>query len=333
MRNKLMVIGSNSIHTYTFITLIHDYFEEIILLTNEKQQNVDFKVIELDFRLKNFQTIFQIKKIANTFQPTHIHIHQANSYAFLSFLALKNYPAKKILNAWGSDILLNPKKNFLFKQMVKFNLKQADIIVADSDTVLKEATRLVSDIKTENINFGIDFIECNKSKEKIIYSNRLHKSLYNIDKIIYAFNKFVKKNPEWKLVIAGDGEDTPKLKKIVYDFGIEKSVDFIGFVDKKTNFHYYCKSKIYISIPQSDSVSLSLVEAIVSGCVVFVSDLDANKEVVDVTTGIILDNLENIDFLRFKKVDRMLQVRSINYLKKKFSKEYNNQRYREIYEY
>ena len=327
-----MVVGSNSIHTYTFISLVQNYFDEVILLTNKKGQDTNFEVIELDFRLKSFKTIRQIQTIANSFHPTHVHIHQANSYALLTFLALKNYQVKKILNAWGSDILTNPKKHFLFKQMVTFNLKHADIVVADSDTVLKEAKNLLPGIKTKNINFGIEFLECTDTKEKIIYSNRLHKPLYNIDKIIYAFNHLQKKDPDWQLVIAGNGEETPKLEKLVQDLRIDKSVKFIGFVDKKTNFYYYCKSKIYISIPISDSVSLSLIEAVVSGCVVFVSNLDANREVVDDTVGFIEKDLEKIEFEKYKDIDKIVQKRSIDHLKKVFSKEYNRQKYIEIYE-
>ena len=333
MSHKLLVIGSNTIHTYNFITLVKDYFDDILLLTDKKgDKEVSFNVVELDFRLKSLWTIQKIKTIASQFKPTHIHMHQANSYAFLTLLALRHSPAKKVLNAWGSDILINPKKHFLLKQIVKYNLKQADIVVADSDTVLNEAQKLVPHIKTKNINFGIDFLSCKNEKENIVYSNRLHKSLYNIDKIIISFSKFVKENKDWKLIIAGNGEDTEKLKNKVRELSIERYVEFVGFVDKKTNFEYYCKSKIYVSVPESDSISLSLIEAIVSGCIVFVSDLPSNREVVDSRTGFIVKESDNIPFGRYREIDKEDSIEQRDELKKLFSKEFNRQRYIDIYE-
>jgi glycosyltransferase involved in cell wall biosynthesis len=333
MNKKLLVVGSSSIHTYSLIELVKDYFDEVLLLTDIKKEIAQpYTVVGVDFRLQSFKTIFQIRDIAKEFSPTHIHIHQANSYAFLTLLALKQFKAYKVLNAWGSDILLNPKKNFFLKQMVKYNLKNVDIVTADSFTVLEEAKKLVPSIHTENINFGIDFVECHDKKENIIYSNRLHKELYNIDKVIISFSKFVQNNMDWKLVIAGSGEDTKNLQKLCDDLGIQENVDFIGFVDKETNFKYYCKAKIYISIPKSDSVSLSLIEAIASTCVVFVSNLKANKEIVSSNIGFIEDNLEDIDFNKYKKIDKIKQTQQIEKLKYLFSKEYNRQRYIKLYE-
>lgn len=332
MGKRLLVVGSNTIHTYTFIDLVKSYFDEVCLLTNIKEKQVDFEVYALDFRLSSFQTVTKIRKITERFAPTHIHIHQANSYAFLTVLALRKHSAKKILNAWGSDILINPKKNFILKQIVKFSLKNVDIVVADSDAVLEEAKRLIPDLKTENINFGIDFLACNGEKENMIYSNRLHKPLYRIEKIILSFNTFVKKNADWKLVIAGRGEETPKLKSLVESLGLEERVSFVGFVEKETNFKYYCQSKIYVSIPESDSVSLSLIEAIVSGAVVFVSDLKANREVIDSDLGFVVEDLEDIPFEAYQGIDSILQKKRAEVLKVRFSKEYNRQRYIEIYE-
>ena len=66
-------------------------------------------------------------------------------------------------------------------------------------------------------NFGIGFTPPKHVvKEKIIYSNRLHKPLYRIDAIIEAYKK-MKQHPllqDWKLVIAAVGEETDNLKKL-----------------------------------------------------------------------------------------------------------------------
>ena len=52
---KLLLIGSNTIHTYNYLKLIEDYFDEVLLITDKKSNQYDYPTIELsfNFRLKN----------------------------------------------------------------------------------------------------------------------------------------------------------------------------------------------------------------------------------------------------------------------------------------
>lgn len=338
MSKRLLVVGSNTIHVYNFINLVKDYFDEVLLLTNEINCEWGIKSIEINFSLKqnSFKSIKEIRRQYLTFNPSVVHIHQANSYAFLTILALRKYNIPIVLTAWGSDILRNPKKSFLLKKMVQYILTNVKVITADSDHVLDSAQELVSKkLSLQKVNFGIDFENCPvQEKENIIYSNRLHKNLYNIDKVIISFAKFIamQKNRDWKLVIAGRGDQTDILKKLVVSLRIDKYVDFVGFLNPQDNYNYYCKSKIYLSIPQSDSVSISLVEAILCRCIPFVSNLEANLELIeDNKNGFIEDDLENINFEKYMQIDSEYFESIRKKLKVFFSKEYNKNRYIEIY--
>jgi len=336
MSRKLLVIGSNTIHVYNYINLVRDYFEDVVLLTNEINSNweVDAEKANFSLGIHSIVTISKIRKIYFKFKPSVVHVHQANSYAFLTILALKKYNIPIVLTAWGSDILLNPHKKFLLKKMVQYILKNVNIVTADSNHVLNSAQNLVSKkLSLHNINFGIEMKVCNKiEKENIIYSNRLHKELYNIDKIILSFSKFVKKNDDWKLVIAGSGEETEVLKDLVVNLKLDKHIEFVGFLNQKENYAYYCKSKIYVSIPSTDSVSISLVEAMVYGCIPFVSNLEANKELIeDGKNGFIEDDLEHIYFEKFIHIDTVCFDKTRKKLGVTFSKEYNRNRYIAIY--
>jgi len=338
MSRKLLIVGSNTIHVYNFINLVKDYFDEVLLLTNEINSEWDVDAIEVDFSLglNVFKSIKEIRLQSLTFSPSVVHIHQANSYAFLTILALKKYDIPIVLTAWGSDILLNPKKSFLLKSMVQYILNHVQVITADSNHVLNSAQQLVDKkLSLHNVNFGIEIEECKEQeKENIIYSNRLHKALYNIDKVIISFAKFIAipKNSHWKLVVAGRGDQTDALKDLVHSLNIDKNVEFVGFLNQQENYSYYCKSKIYLSIPRSDSVSISLVEAMLCGCVPFVSNLEANLELIeDKQNGFIEDDLENINFEKFMQIDSAYFEATREKLKVSFSKAYNKSRYIEIY--
>jgi hypothetical protein len=172
---KLLLVSSNTIHTYKYLHLVEDFFDEILLITNEKSLNFNYPTIELSFNLTiidMFTTVKKIKKEITAFNPTLIHIHQANSYAFYTILANRKKTIPTILTAWGSDILLLPKKKFLLKKIVQFNLKNADYLTSDSIYMAEEMKNLAR-IKHEILlaNFGIDVnpVEC--EKENIMNKN------------------------------------------------------------------------------------------------------------------------------------------------------------------
>jgi glycosyltransferase involved in cell wall biosynthesis len=299
---KLLLISSNTIHTYKYLQLVEDYFDEVLLITNEKSKVYDYPTVELNFNLKIktlFSTVKEIKKQIELFQPSIIHIHQANSYAFFALLACRKSFIPTVLTAWGSDVLILPKSNFLLKKMVRFNLRNADFLTSDSIYMAQEMEK-IAPLKNRIIiaNFGIDVTPITCEKENIIYSNRLHKKLYRVDKIIEAFSLFyTNNNPDWKLVIAATGTETDTLKIKAAELNLEHAIEFVGWIQKEDNEKWYSKAKIWVSIPESDATSISLLEAMACGCIPVVSDLPANREWIQSgLNGIIVNDLES-DFI------------------------------------
>jgi glycosyltransferase involved in cell wall biosynthesis len=144
---------------------------------------------------------------------------------------------------------------------------------------------------------------------------------------------FLESNPEWTLVVAGRGEDTASLKALVHELGLFEHVLFVGFLNQQENHAYYCRSKIYISIPKSDSISISLVEAILCGCVPFVSDLVANRELIkNGENGFIEEDLGDIDFGKYTQINKKDMQKTREHLASTFSKAYNAKRYFKIYD-
>ena len=316
---KLLIIGSNSIHVYNYINLVKDYFDEIILITNKKREGTDVKTIELDFHLKlssRLKTVAKIKKLIQEYAPSIIHIHQVNSYAYYSLVAARKSSVPKILTAWGSDILLSPKKNYLLKKMVQFNLRHADFFTSDSEFMAEEMRSLLPKRKLDILiaNFGIEIIEKDLLKENIIYSNRLHKKLYQIESVINAFKLFLENSIDktWKLVIAATGEETNNLKSMVEHLNLKGNVEFVGWVDQEKNVEYYSKARLFVSIPESDATSISLLEAMAYGCIPVLSDLPANREWIDDgKNGIIVNSPSENIFERALKLN-ISEVASLN---------------------
>jgi len=344
---KLIIIGSNCIHTYNYYLMIKDFFDQIVIITNKKDHNffysIDDNIYYLNFSIKRFPqyllSFIKLKNIIKKFKPNIIHSHQANVYSLFGAIFSKKFKIPFIITTWGSDILINPKKNFIYKILAKFVLKRANIITSDSLYMSYEIRQIIKDKnkKIETINFGVNvYGKRSFKKENIIFSNRLHKKLYRIDLIIKLFYEFIKeKNEYWELVIAGTGELTDQLKKLTNELNLSNYVKFVGWLDSDSNIEYYKKSKIFISIPESDATSISLLEAMNFGCIPIVSNIPANLEwIIDGLNGIVADNFNHLIFEKALKIDyeRLININSF-LIGEKASKETNKKKYIEIYEY
>ncbi|XOV67134.1 MAG: glycosyltransferase family 4 protein [Fluviicola sp.] len=294
---RLLLIGStkSDVHLRNFYQLIEGYFDEVLLISGNSAEFCTTKV--LDFGLKNpitiWKTIKRLRNIINEFQPDVIHVHQANSYGYIVAKANKR-KVPQVLTIWGSDVLLLPKKSSVHRRMVQKALKGAHKITADASFIQKNVSELIGPHDFTTANFGIDLpaldIDLEK-KENIVYSNRLHNDLYNIDKIIKGFSKFYREHKDWKLVIAGRGNNTEALKELAASKLPESAYEFIGFVEYETNMSNYQLARVYISVPSSDGTSVSLLEAMACGTIPIVSDLPANHEwIKSGKNGIILES-------------------------------------------
>ena len=303
MIDKLVFVGPKDVHTSNFLELVKPYFKEICVICNQKWDDPSLKFYECSFSLHPkvfFKSVKTIKSILQKEQPSLIHVHQANSYGFYTVLGNRKIKRPIILTALGSDVLVLPHQKMFFKWMVKFILNRVDRTTADakvlSDAIIKLSPKHTN--KVLLVNFGIsDKMQDVQVKEKVIYSNRLHNDLYQIEKIITAFSKFYSKNKEYNLVVAGTGNNTDQLKEQVKELQIESAVSFVGWQQFEGNLDWYQRSEYWISIPTSDATAISLLEAMACGCIPILSDLPANREwIIDEENGFLVKDL-NADFL------------------------------------
>lgn len=342
MKRKLLLIGSDTIHVFNYYNLIKSYFDEILVITDKLRDSFNYEnVVTANFSIKSIQPHLSTSKFIeekiNNFTPSIIHIHQANSYAYYSIKALKNKNIPVVITAWGSDVLYTPHLGKIYRKMTEFCLDPRFKFTSDSLYMAYEMQKLSvkGNLDISIANFGINVLDVNHEKENLIYSNRLHKKFYRIDKIIDAFHKFSKKQQEkWKLVIAATGDETENLKQQVQNYGITDQVDFVGFLDAAKNSEYYAKAKYYVSVPESDGTAISLLEAMYLGCIPIVANLPANYEwIINQVNGIIVDNLNSNFLAKALSIDtKFASDFNRNLIAQKGTKEVNRKIFIDIYD-
>lgn len=338
---KLLLIGSNAgnAHLRNYLNLVRNYFDEVLVVSDYA---VDFAPCErVSFSLKNpfqvLRSIRQLKHIIRDYQPSIIHVHQANSYAFIAGMAnVSKVPL--VLTAWGSDVLMLPNKSPFHRWLVRKSLQSAQVLTADSAEMVDAIRKL--GIKTEVVqaNFGVDLdLSATPTSERpmVFYSNRMHEPLYRIETIIEGMAEYLQSG-DGELIIAGKGSMTKVLQEKVHTLGIAHRVRFVGYIDALQNQAFYLGSRFFLSIPVSDGTSISLLEAMAYGCIPIVSNLPSNREwIEDNVNGIICQEGETLS----SAVQRGLKLPVPEVIKKnreiivsKATKSVNADKFTSIYE-
>lgn len=337
--NKLLLIGGSkgNIHLLNYKNLISSYFDDILIVSNHELS--DAKGRSIHFGLKNpidlWRNIRALRKIIKEFQPDVVHVHQANAYGLITCLANRGLKPL-VLTTWGSDVLTLPHRSILHRMMVTYILKRADYITADAQFMADAIHQLIGQKPVLVANFGVEIAEneADLVRENTIYSNRMHESLYQIDQIIHQSASFLNEHPEWKLRIAASGSETKKLQEMASQVLSNDQYEFVGFQTSQENRKNYLRSKIYVSIPNTDGTSISLLEALAYGCIPIVSDLPANREwIEDGENGIITCGNLDLDLNRACSMNHD-KVKALNHqlIQEKATKQANRIKFCSIYD-
>ena len=305
---NVLQTGSDSIHLRHFCKAMSAIAGEFILVTETPFSPEGVKMnIVTPFRGYNvFRWIQSYRKLKNaivSIQPEIIHIHQINRLAWIVCRIAKQLKIPVISTAWGSDVLLIPHQNKVYYSITKSVLDYSSYVTADSkDMIAAMLSSSYTPQKYIQLQYGIDPIK-SEYKQKIIYSNRLHKELYRIDLIIDLFAEFYSQHSDWKLIIGATGPQTEALQKRASDLLQQNAYEFIGWVNHETNAKQYANAQIYVSLPLSDGTSVSLLEAMSANCIPVVSDLEVSREWIEnQVNGIVYDLNEN-PFEQALKID------------------------------
>jgi glycosyltransferase involved in cell wall biosynthesis len=228
-----------------------------------------------------------VKKKLTEIGPDLVNAHFVPNYGFLAALSGRRPLA---ISAWGSDVLISPRKTLLHKWRVQWALSKAKLVTADARVSAVELLYLGVD--KDNIlvrPFGVPrmFFErgeakiLEKKKEMTILSCRQLEKLYNVETLLVALKR-LKEKPNWRAVILGTGSQRHRLEKLSGKLGLAGRVQFLGKVPAADYQRLLLTSDIYVSTALSDSTSVSLLEALASRLACVVTEIPGNAEWITV---------------------------------------------------
>jgi glycosyltransferase involved in cell wall biosynthesis len=199
-------------------------------------------------------------------------------------------------SAWGSDILVTPERSAAMRFVTRRVLKACELTTSDSEH-MAERMRALGAREVMVFPFGLESLPAASpaKEERLFFANRGLEPIYRPERVLEAFASIAADWPEAQLVVANDGSLRNALEARAQHPDLAGRVRFVGRLDAATQAGWYGRARWYMSLPESDSVSVSVLEAMGHGCIPIVSDLPANRELVqDGRNGVIVGDGETL---------------------------------------
>ncbi len=213
--------------------------------------------------------------------PDIFHAHYLVEFGFYgSLVGYKPY----VVSAWGSDVYREPRKP-ISHLIARWTIRRARIVTG-SDPAMVAALRglgarqrqaqLVRIGALEELFFAeapssvnLDDVEAPLT----VLSTRALEPLYNIDNVLRAFAVVIATLPDARLQVAGEGSERAALEAMAAELGLGESVSFVGRLTPEQMRDAFSAAHVYVSVPSSDSLAASTMEAMARGAFPVVSDL------------------------------------------------------------
>lgn len=286
-----------SIHTFRYMKFFVDQGHEVSLISlrdaTKEIKNLGIKIYNLNvstsnFLLKSIRSLIKIPKVLKILKkinPDVLHTHDIFVYGLYAYLSGKKY----VLTPWGTDILIMPKKIWVYRMMLPLIFSKAHYIVYEGDNILDSIIRYCSSKKkVKLIRFGIDTKFFSKEKasnslkkkfeEKVlIVSTRHLEPVYDIETYVKAAAKVLENNKKIHFLIIGEGSQKQTLVNLAKNLRISKHITFVGKLSPDDMSIYLASSDIYVSTSLSDGgIATSTAEAMSCGLPVVISDFGDN---------------------------------------------------------
>ena len=305
-------------HKVSFLLFIKRSKWPIFYKLNKKIKITDLDIYKksrniFDAVLRNFKRILKIRKNLEKQNPDIVIAHCSREIV-LTFLACL-FMKKNIIGYIHSDpkkLIKEKSKIWLVLTYISFSLITHCIVFSREarnklPILAKKKSLIIPNVSSEN-----KYIKKNYTQKNIIMVGSLI-NIKNHEFVINNFEKIVKKFPNWKLSIIGDGPLKLYLKKIIIKKKLSKNIFLLG--NKKNIFNYYRKSSIFLLSSISEGMNLSLIEAIKCGMPVISSDcsLSHKKLIVHNQNGYLFNLKSNNQFIKY-----LIKLMANEKIRKKF---------------
>jgi glycosyltransferase involved in cell wall biosynthesis len=242
--------------------------------------------------------VFDVRRVVRQIKPDVVHAGPVQLGAFMAALA----GCKPLVTmSWGSDLLKDADRSWLYRWLTRFTLSRSTVLVGDCQAVRRKAESLgLSPGRVFLFPWGVDLshfspaggsTELSSSAHPIDLRSRLGwqdafvllslrswEPIYGVDVVVRAFAMCAQEMPDLRLVLLGGGSQASWIQSFLQQHALHSQVYLGGQVNQLDLPAIYRAADLYLSASHSDGSSVSLMEALACGKPVLVSDIPGNRE-------------------------------------------------------
>lgn len=301
---RVLFIGSKtSNHSKKWVDNLAARGHEVLLVYQNEETdssvNFDERVKQYMLKFGGFKSYFlnvpEIRKIYKEYKPDVVNVHYMSGYGLMASLAGLR---PLVLNCYGSDIFVAPRKSILTKWLIKRILMGADAIAATSKAMAIEAKKIMGSTQKDVTvtPFGVDVnlfkkdINRKYSERPIIGIIKYLYPEYNIPLLIKAF-AITREKAQVKplLHIFGSGPLKEEFVALCKELGVYDDVTFFDTIPNQEVPKALNTMDIFVNSSNVESFGVNIVEAMACELPVVATPCPGPKEVIDNgVTGIVL---------------------------------------------
>ena len=203
----------------------------------------------------------------------------------VGFLLGKIFKTPNVVSMHGGEIYdpskkMSPHKSRFWSAIVRYLFNRADGLVAQSSNTKDNA------IKYYNPRHTIHIIPLPFHPPQLQKTTRNNLNIDNKDFILVTCGRLIKRkaidiiiralgeipSERFKLIIMGDGPEKENLQTIVKEFGLEKRVIFLGFVEEAEKYKYLNSADIFTLTSMHEGFGIVYMEAMFCGLPIICSN-------------------------------------------------------------
>ena len=221
-----------------------------------------------------------LRRAIHRIDPDVVHAHFVRRFGWQAALA-GFHPL--IVSPWGSDLLQVRRRSIRTRWWNRFALRSADLVTVSSEGMRAAAVRAgARPSRVELVHHGVDTARfapsaAPRDAPPRVLSIRAVAPLYHHETVIEAIARLAAQGirPELVLVRMGDAELLGRLEALARQRGIGDQLTVLDRVEHEALPDLYRSGDVLVSVPETDSFPVTLLEAMACGLPAVVSDLPA----------------------------------------------------------
>lgn len=210
-------------------------------------------------------------------------IYTAHGFHFYNGAPKKNwiiyYPIEKFMSRYTDDLITITEEDYKLAKDRNFkgNIHHVHGVGVNTDKFVKLSEEDRQKLRLDK-GYTDEFI--------ILCTGELNRNK-NQAMLIKAMREVVKKHPEAKLLLAGNGPEHDNLVKLIGDLNLGNNVELLGYRTDIQDYVNICD--LVVSASHREGLPLNIMEAMICGKAVIASDNRGHRELVkDNKNGLII---------------------------------------------